>query len=194
MSASKITGNTAGASRQDVPFNSWEFADFTAATGANNANNTDALSGYYYEYFRRNVSYFSRLNYDYNDKYIASFSARRDGSIAFGKDNQFGNFYSSSLGWVVSKEKFFTTKFINFLKIRGSYGSTGNENVNPQYVGIITGGPSYGPTANSNGYSFGEVFYPGSTVGSAANNALRWEKQLQSNIGFDMNFKPSKTN
>lgn len=188
MAASKITGNTAGATRQDVPFNSWEFADFTAATGANNANNTDALSGYYYEYFRRNLSYFSRLNYDYNDKYIASFSARRDGSIAFGKDNQFGNFYSSSLGWVVSQEKFFTTKFINFLKIRGSYGTTGNENVNPQYVGIITGGPSYGPTANSNGYSFGEVFYPGSTVGSAANNALRWEKQIQSNIGFDMNF------
>ncbi len=188
MSAQKTTGNTAGASRQDVPFNSWAFADFTAATGANNANNTDALTGYYYEYFRRNLSYFSRLNYDYNDKYLASFSARRDGSIAFGKDNQFGNFYSSSLGWLVSKEKFFTTKFINFLKIRGSYGTTGNENVNPQYIGIITGGPSYGPTANSNGYSYGEVFYPGSTVGSAANNALRWEKQLQTNIGFDMSF------
>jgi TonB-linked SusC/RagA family outer membrane protein len=188
MAAAKTTGNAAGATRQDVPFNSWEFADFTAATGANNANNTDALNGYYYQYFRRNLSYFSRLNYDYEDKYLASFSARRDGSIAFGRDNQFGNFFSSSLGWVVSKENFFKSKNINFLKIRGSYGSTGNENVNPQYVGIITGGPSYGPTANSNGYSFGEVFYAGSTVGSAANNALRWEKQIQTNIGFDMNF------
>jgi TonB-linked SusC/RagA family outer membrane protein len=188
MAAAKTTGNAAGATRQDVPFNSWEFADFTAATGANNANNTDALNGYYYQYFRRNLSYFSRLNYDYEDKYLASFSARRDGSIAFGRDNQFGNFFSSSLGWVVSKENFFKSKNINFLKIRGSYGSTGNENVNPQYVGIITGGPSYGPTANSNGYSFGEIFYAGSTVGSAANNALRWEKQIQTNIGFDMNF------
>lgn len=188
MAASKITGNAAGATRQDVPFNSWEFADFTAATGANNANNTDALAGYYYEYFRRNLSYFSRLNYDFEDKYLASFSARRDGSIAFGKENQFGNFYSTSLGWVVSKEKFFKINSINFLKIRASYGSTGNENVNPQYTGIVTGGPSYGPTANSNGYSFGEVFYAGSTIGSAANNALRWEKQIQTNIGFDMNF------
>ena len=188
MAASKTTGNAAGATRQDVPFNSWEFADFTAATGNNNANNTDALTGYYYEYFRRNLSYFSRLNYDYDDKYLASFSARRDGSIAFGRDNQFGNFFSTSLGWVVSKENYFKSKQINFLKIRGSYGSTGNENVNPQFVGIITGGPSYGPTANSNGYSFGEVFYAGSTVGSAANNALRWEKQIQSNLGFDMNF------
>lgn len=188
MAASKITGNAAGSSRQDVPFNSWEFADFTAATGSNNANNTDALSGYYYEYFRRNLSYFSRLNYDYSDKYLASFSARRDGSIAFGKDNQFGNFYASSLGWIVSKEKFFNSSLIDFLKIRGSYGTTGNENVNPQYVGIVTGGPSYGPTANSNGYNFGEVFYNGSTVGSASNNALRWEKQIQTNVGFDMNF------
>ncbi len=188
IAASKLTGNAAGATRQDVPFNSWEFADFTAATGANTATNTDALSGYYYQYFRKNISYFGRLNYDYNEKYLASVSARRDGSIAFGNENQFGNFYATSLGWVASNEKFFKSKLINFLKIRGSYGTTGNENVNPQYVGIITGGPSYGPTANSNGYSFGEVFTPGSTIGSAANNALRWEKQVQSNIGFDLTF------
>lgn len=188
IAASKINGNAAGATRQDVPFNSWEFADFTAATGANTATNTDALSGYYYQYFRKNISYFGRLNYDYNEKYLASVSARRDGSIAFGKENQFGNFYATSLGWVVSNEKFFESKMVNFFKIRGSYGTTGNENVNPQFVGIITGGPSYGPTANSNGYSFGEVFTPGSTIGSAANNALRWEKQVQSNIGFDLTF------
>jgi hypothetical protein len=88
----------------------------------------------------------------------------------------------------VSKEDFFRSNFINLLKIRGSYGSIGNENVNPQYVGIVTGGPSYDATANSNGYSFGDIFYPGSTVGSAANDALRWEKQLQANIGFDLTF------
>lgn len=188
IAASKLNGNAAGATRQDVPFNSWEFADFTAATGTNTATNTDALSGYYYQYFRKNISYFTRLNYDYNEKYLASVSGRRDGSIAFGKENQFGNFYAASLGWVASNEQFFKSNIVNFLKIRGSYGTTGNENVNPQYVGIITGGPSYGPTANSNGYSFGEVFTPGSTIGSAANNALRWEKQVQSNIGFDLTF------
>ena len=83
-------------------------------------------------------------------------------------------------------------KQIDFLKIRGSYGSIGNENVNPQNVSIVTGGPSYGPTANSNGYTFGGIFYPGSTVGSAANNALRWEKQIQTNIGFDAIFLNNK--
>jgi hypothetical protein len=53
-------------------------------------------------------------------------------------------------------------------------------------VSIVTGGPSYGPTANSNGYNFNNVFYAGSTVGSAANDALRWEKQTQLNAGFDI--------
>ena len=192
FSVAKITGNAAGATRQDVPFNSWEFADFTAAVGNNTGTNTNALTGYYYQYFRRNLSGFARMNYDYQDKYLASFTARRDGSYAFGKDNKYANFFSGSVGWVVTKENFFKSDFIDFLKIRGSYGSIGNENVNPQFVGIETGGSSYGPTANSNGYTFGGVFYPGSTVASAANDALRWEKQLQGNIGFDMTFYKRK--
>jgi len=192
LAIAKNSGNAAGASRQDVPYNSWEFADFTAATGVITAENTSAINGYYYQYFRKNLSYFSRINYDYKDRYLASFSARRDGSYAFGKDNKFGNFYSGSLGWVVSGENFFHSNFISYLKIRGSYGTIGNENVNPQIVSIETGGSSYGPTANSNGYNFGNVFYPGSTVGSAANDRLQWEKQTQSNIGFDINFFKDK--
>lgn len=192
VSVAKTTGNAAGATRQDVPFNSWEFADFTAATGNNTATNSNAVTGYYYQYFRRNLSYFTRVNYDYDNKYLASFTARRDGSYAFGSDNKFANFFSGSLGWVVSNENFFQPGFVDYLKIRGSYGSIGNENVSPQFVGIVTGGPSYGPTANSNGYTFGDVFYPGSTVGSAANNALRWEKQLQMNVGFDITFFKKK--
>jgi TonB-linked SusC/RagA family outer membrane protein len=194
FSLAKTSGNAAGASRQDVPFNSWEFADFTAATGNNSATNTNALAGYYYQYFRRNLSYFGRINYDYQSKYLASFTARRDGSYAFGVDNKFANFFSGSAGWVVSNEDFFKSTFVDYLKIRGSYGSIGNENVSPQFVGIVTGGPSYGPTANSNGYTFGDIFYPGSTVGSAANNALRWEKQLQMNVGFDLTFYKKKFN
>jgi TonB-linked SusC/RagA family outer membrane protein len=181
-------GNSAGASRQDVPFNSWDFADYTAATGTNSATNTNAATGYYYQYGSKNVSYFGRLNYDYDGRYLASGSIRTDGSDSFGPDNKFANFYSGSLGWIVTKESFFDVKFINYLKIRGSYGSTGNQNANrrSQAVTIATGGPDYGPTANSNGYSFGATFYPGSTVASAANTSLAWEKQIQSNIGFDI--------
>lgn len=182
------SGNQIGVSRQDVPFNSWTFADYTAATGVNTATNTNAQTGYYYEYFGKNISYFSRINYDYKGRYLASFSARRDGSYAFGQNNKFGNFFAGSAGWIVSKENFFHSNFINFLKLRTSYGTTGNDgNTSPQSTTIITGGP-YNNIGNSNGYSFGNNFTPGSTLGSQANPNLAWEKQAQFNIGFDMNF------
>ena len=192
MALAKISGHGSDAYRQDVPFNAYSFADFSAATGTNTATNVNAQGGSYYRYFRNNLSYFNRINYDYDERYLASFTARRDASYAFGTNNKFANFLSGSLGWVVSKEQFFHSEFINNFKIRGSYGSTGNENINPQYVSITTGGPSYGPTANSNGYTFDNVFYPGSTVSSAANNNLRWERQLQMNVGFDLNFFKNK--
>jgi len=186
------SGNQIGVSRQDVPFNSWTFADYTAATGVNSATNTNAQTGYYYEYFGKNISYFSRINYDYQNKYLASFSARRDGSYAFGTNNKFGNFFSGSAGWIVSKEKFFKADFINFFKIRTSYGTTGNDgNTSPQSTTIITGGP-YNNIGNSNGYNFGNNFVPGSTVGSQANPNLQWEKQTQFNIGFDLTFLKNK--
>ncbi|MES2063704.1 MAG: TonB-dependent receptor [Bacteroidota bacterium] len=192
FSMAKTTGNTMNVSRQDVPFNSWTFADYSAATGTNSADNPNAQSGGYYQGFRKNLSYFGRVNYDYNDKYLASFSARRDGSFAFGKNNKFANFFAGSLGWVVTKENFFQSDLIDFLKIRGSYGSSGNENTDPQTIKIATGGPDYGPTANSNGYNFNNVFYPGSTVASSRNDNLAWERQLQSNVGFDITLLKGK--
>lgn len=198
MALSKESGNTAGASRQDVPFNSWEFADFTAATGNTANNNSNGLKGYYYQYFSKHASGFGRINYDYQDKYLASFTARRDGSYAFGIDNKFANFYSGSLGWVVTKENFFHSDFIDFLKIRGSYGSVGNDNnIDPKKV-LVTIQTDYLASlygsGNSIGYTFGNVFFPGATIGSAANTALQWEKQEQSNYGFDMNFYKNKFN
>jgi hypothetical protein len=196
ISLSKGTGNVAGASRQDVPFNSWEFADFTAATGSSANNNANGLTGYYYQYFNKRASGFGRVNYDYENKYLASFTARRDGSYAFGADNKFANFYSGALGWVASNEKFFHVDFIDYLKIRGSVGSVGNDNnINPKTV-LATIQTDYlnslYANGNSIGYTFGNIFYNGATVGSASNTALRWEKQIQSNIGFDMTFFKNK--
>lgn len=189
---SKSRGDGTSASRQDVPFNSWTFADITSATGTNSATNVSAYTAGNYQYFRKNASYFGRVNYDYNSRYLASASYRRDGSFAFGPENKFADFVSGSLGWVVSNEAFFHSDAIPYLKLRGSYGTVGNENVNPQFVSIVTGGPSYGPTANSNGYTFGNEFVPGSTVGSYRNDALAWEKQKQLNVGFDARFLSNK--
>lgn len=195
FSVAKESGNTAGASRQDVPFNSWDFADYTAATGNNSATNPDAVKGYYYQYFKKNLSYFGRINYDYKEKYLLSVSTRIDGSTAFGKDKKFGVFPSGSLGWVTSKENFFKSKLIDFLKIRGSYGVLGNDNAAPQYRNIQTDylASLYG-SGNSIGYTFGNNFVSGASLGSLGNDQLTWEQQVQANIGFDMNFYKSKFN
>ncbi len=195
FSMAEASGNTAGASRQDVPFNSWEFADYTSATGNNTATNPDAVKGYYFQYRKRNASLFGRINYDYKEKYLASVTARRDGSTSFGKDNKWGIFPSGSLGWVVSKENFFKSKFIDFLKIRGSYGALGNDNVQPQYRYIQTDylASLYG-SGNTIGYASGNNFISGATLGSLGNDKISWEAQRQLNVGFDMNFYKNKFN
>lgn len=186
------SGNSINASKQDVPFNSWTFADVSAATGVNTATNTSANSGSYYEYVGKNISYFGRLNYDFRDKYLLSGSIRRDGSYAFGADRQFGTFWSGSAGWVVTREDFFRSGMISFLKVRGSYGTTGNDaNTSPQSTNISTGGP-YNNIGNSNGYNFGNVFYPGASVSSQLNPNLGWEKQTQWNVGFDVSILHNK--
>jgi hypothetical protein len=134
MTGSKNTGNSVNGSRQDVPFNSWKFADISAATG------TAPNSGWILAHgnIRRNLSYFGRINYDFPEKYLPPLPPDAMGSYAFGTDNKFANFYAGSLGWIVSNEGFFKPGFVNYLKIRGSYGATGNENVSPQYERIST--------------------------------------------------------
>ncbi len=189
FSMARVTGNNISGSRQDVPFNSWNFADISAATGIATNSGLDVGS---YQYERRNLSYFARADYDYKEKYLASATLRRDGSYAFGANNKFANFFSGSLGWVVSNEDFFKSDFINQLKIRGSYGITGNENVSPQYQRISTLIYSYGLGQNA-GYTFGnEPTSVGATIASFKNDDLRWEQQAQMNAGLDLRFYKNK--
>ena len=189
FSQAKVTGNAVSGSKQDVPFNSWDFADISAATGIAQRSGIDVGS---FQYERRNLSYFSRINYDYKERYLASFSARRDGSYAFGANNKFANFFAGSLGWVVTNESFFQPQAINYLKIRGSYGVTGNENISPQFQRISTSIYSYNLGQNA-GYTFGnEPTSIGATIASFKNDNLAWEKQKQFNAGFDLRFFKNK--
>jgi TonB-linked SusC/RagA family outer membrane protein len=182
----RTSGNQIGASRQDVPYNSWEYADFTAATGVNTATNPNAQSGYYYQYSDQRLSYFGRINYDYKDKYLLGLSDREDGDQIFGADKRFANFYAGSIGWIASKEDFFHSDIVTFLKFRGSYGESGNNSApNAQTTTIITGGP-YNNIGNSNGYTFGNTFVPGSTIGAEANPDLAWEVDKQADVGVDI--------
>ncbi|WP_139279676.1 TonB-dependent receptor, partial [Tangfeifania diversioriginum] len=73
------------------------------------------------------LSFYTRLNYIFKDKYIINSTVRRDGSSRFGKDNRFGTFPSISFGWRITEETFFELPFVNEFKIRASYGQTGNQ-------------------------------------------------------------------
>lgn len=126
------------------------------------------------------TSYFTRLQYSYKDKYLLSLAYRRDGSSRFGINNQFGSFPSASLAWVVTQESFMSgVPVINLLKIRGSYGVNGNNNLPNDYASIATIG--------SAGYVLGTT--PVAVIGQApnvlANPNLKWEKSQTYDLGFD---------
>ena len=133
----KSTYDGINGSNVNIPFNSWTYADLSSASGGIENQTTGSWQG-----VSRSVSLMGRVEYDFNEKYLASLTVRRDGSTSFGKNNKFAVFPSASLGWVASNEDFFNSSFINFLKVRASYGSVGNDNASPQF-GTISTFPKY---------------------------------------------------
>ncbi|MFQ7387246.1 MAG: SusC/RagA family TonB-linked outer membrane protein [Alistipes sp.] len=122
------------------------------------------------------ISYFGRLNYNYKEKYMLGFTMRADGSSLFAKDNRWGYFPAVSAGWVVSEEKFWNVEKFNQLKLRLSYGLTGNNNVD--YYDTLGAYSVTGIYAGS-----------GATLASTLPNlGLTWEKTKQFDIGVDMGF------
>ena len=125
------------------------------------------------------ISYLSRVNYAYSDKYLVSVSVRWDGSSKFGPDNKFGFFPAASLGWVISKEDFLKdSDLIDNLKVRASYGVTGNNKVGEyDYIGLLA--PiSTALDGVANGFNPLNI----------ANDDLRWEKLIEANFGLDASF------
>ncbi|MFH0999864.1 MAG: SusC/RagA family TonB-linked outer membrane protein, partial [Bacteroidota bacterium] len=177
FSIGKNSGSSVTANAQDVPYNSWDYADVSSATG-----DAESQTSGSWQYENRNISYFARVNYDYEEKYLVSFTNRIDGSTSFGKNNKFAFFPSASLGWIASEEEFFNFKAIDYLKVRGSFGSVGNDNISPQY-GRISTFPKY---------TFDGNIISGSTLQSIPNDAVTWETQLQFNAGFDIRLFNSK--
>lgn len=121
-------------------------------------------------------SYLFNANYSYTSRYMAQFSFRRDGSSKFGKDTQFGNFYSISGGWNVHNEDFFDIKEINVLKLRASYGVLGNT---PD-----TYHPSKELYSITNQYNK----YPVISANQLGNDDLTWEKTYSTNFAVDIRF------
>tara|TARA_R110002050_G_scaffold55296_1_gene124884 strand:+ start:12724 stop:15813 length:3090 start_codon:yes stop_codon:yes gene_type:complete len=128
----------------------------------------------------RLLSYFGRVSYSYDDKYLFSGSIRADGSSRFGKNNFWGTFPSFSLGWRLDKENFMSNiDAISMFKFRYGFGETGNNSI-PWYR-------AYGNIATSN-YSFNNNLAFGNAVGSIENTDLGWEKTMSHNFGVDMSF------
>lgn len=126
-------------------------------------------------------SYFGRITYDYNGKYLLTGILRVDGSTRFGSNYRYGKFPSVSVGWVPTKEDFWhvNSDAINFLKIRASYGINGNDQSlsDFQYVSTVSGGRDY---------VFGDgTIYTGYSPNAPANPDLKWEQTSQLDLGFD---------
>jgi TonB-linked SusC/RagA family outer membrane protein len=147
-----------------------------------------------YAYDNRLLSYFGRLNYDYADKYHISGSLRTDGSTRFAENVRYGVFYSVGGAWNINKESFLAdVSTINDLKLRVSYGTTGNQAFYNTATGqASTGGQLYFPYLG--GYTSGANIagYSGSYISSAANYALTWEKQKTLDIGIDYELLKSR--
>ena len=129
-------------------------------------------------------SFFGRVTYDYDQKYLIQAGIRRDGSSKFGPDNIYGNFPSVSAGWVVTKENWFPKNtFIDYLKVRASYGVLGNElALAPfQYSPIVSGIGSYvfGATGS-------QTLYTGYGPQTLANPALQWERDKSTDLAIDV--------
>jgi TonB-linked SusC/RagA family outer membrane protein len=132
-------------------------------------------------------SYFGRISYDFDEKYMATVSLRRDGSSRFGKNKRFGYFPSASAGWVITKEDFMkSAAWLNFLKVRASWGQNGKEPAE-QYVYMARVGQGASLDENRS-YSFGGVENTGISPVIFANPSLKWEASEQTNIGFDSRF------
>lgn len=121
------------------------------------------------------ISYGAFADYDYKEKYLASASIRRDGSSSFGKDYQYGTFWSGSIGWNIAKEDFFSVDAINDLKLRGAYGTVGNRYGIGRYesLGTVSFGSYNGQTAT--------------VAENISNPELQWETTTTLDIGLEFN-------
>ncbi|WP_026712313.1 SusC/RagA family TonB-linked outer membrane protein [Flavobacterium daejeonense] len=173
----------------------------SAATGARTSNGLSTGS--------RLLSQFGKLNYSFSDKYLATFTIRRDGSSRFGADNRYGIFPAATVGWKMSNENFLkNVEAISLLKFRAGYGEVGNQSIgdNARFGLYET---RYGPNQNVFDPWFFNIYYNvgtaydlnGNNTGNlpsgfvsiqAANSGLKWESTKEINVGLDFAFLDNK--
>ncbi|MGN0280894.1 MAG: SusC/RagA family TonB-linked outer membrane protein [Prevotella sp.] len=145
------------------------------------------------------ASWFGRLSWDYKEKYMATVTMRYDGSSIFNKGHRWGSFPSVSAGWVISNEKFMesTQSWMDFLKIRASWGQNGNNSISKyQYLATIAQSSSAGDSGYkfSDDYSYTLTGKPntGAYANIVPNPDVTWETSEQLDLGFDARFLGSR--
>lgn len=148
------------------------------------------------------VSAFTRLNYNYKSRYYLTFIARADGSSKFGDNNKWAFFPSGAFSWRISEEPFMKdVKSIDNMKIRLSYGVSGNQGISPYQTNTVYGWQwiayegqdvkGYGPGKVIGREGLGDRYV---TWGGIGNKNLKWEQTAQSDLGFDLNMFDSRLN
>ena len=181
MSAYVENGKGVNATYKNLPVNT-----FSEASMNYSVVTSDRIGGGWEAPDHKVSSIFARALYNYNEKYLFMGVLRRDGSSRFGSNNRFGLFPSVSVGWVASRENFWPkNKVVTFVKIRGSYGVNGNDNIGDfQYMSTVGGGRNY---------TFDDNYYIGYSPNAPANPDLKWEQTSQLDIGLEATFFESLT-
>ncbi|AXV64820.1 SusC/RagA family TonB-linked outer membrane protein [Pseudoalteromonas lipolytica] len=144
-------------------------------------------------------SYFARLDYNYDNRYLAGLTIRRDGSSRFGSNNRYGNFPAISAGWVVSNESFYDLEFLSTLKFRASWGKTGNQEIptDATYTtylsryatqSLFTDRQDEGTAYDITGANGGNL-PSGFVKAQTGNPDLKWETSTQTNFGIDFGMR-----
>lgn len=182
---SKYDGESAGGSNTGLVagFNDWEHAFLNNTNGTENKT----VSGGPYD-STRGQSFFGRLGWSWKERYMVNATLRADGSSKFARGHRWGYFPSVSAGWTITEEKFMesTKSWLDFLKLRFSWGQVGNANINCyQYLAPVS-------TSMTN-YNFGTTggqkgWVTGAYTSRLANENVKWETSEQYNLGVDARF------
>ncbi len=169
-------------------------SDFTSEAVQNiSLANTKDVTGASVNSGKSRLSYFASAGYIFKNKYIFNATFRRDASSVFGETNQWGNFYGLGGAWTISQEDFMSdNSTISYLKLRASYGKTGNDNI----PGGLTDSTVWKGFSNNIVYSFGDGidFSTGSTINSVPNPNLKWEETTQFDVGVDIGLMENRLN
>ena len=147
------------------------------------SNAIDNLRGGGHRYTYATRGYFGRVNYSYDEKYIGNVSFRRDASSRFAPENRWGNFWSASAAWVISKEDFMKDlTWVDMLKLKASFGQQGNDNILKDLVDMD---PNYYPYLDQFGMTGANGVFSDGALKYKGNRDITWETSTSYNVGVE---------